>query len=352
MPTTTLAFDVAALRADFPILGQTLNGNPLVYLDNAATTQKPQVVIDALVEYYTQYNANIHRGLHTLAERATAAYEHTRGLAQGFINADEREEIVFTTGTTGGINLVAATYGRMVVNAGDEVVISAMEHHSNIVPWQMLCEQKGATLRVIPMSDEGVLDIAAAERMIGPKTKIVSVVWASNSLGTVNPVKQLAAMAHAAGAVLVVDAAQAIGHFEVDVQALDADFLAFSSHKLFGPTGIGVLYGKRALLEAMPPYQGGGEMIKDVTFERTTYNDLPYKFEAGTPNIADVIAFGRALEYVQGLDRQAIEAHEATLLARATAAVQAAVPDVRIVGQATDKISVLSFVVPGATRKT
>jgi len=347
-PATLIGFDVEAVRADFPILHQTLNGNPLVYLDNAATTQKPQVVIDSLVEYYTQYNANIHRGLHTLAERATAEYELTRTTVRDFIGAAEAEEIVFTTGTTGGINLIASTYGRANVQAGDEIVISAMEHHSNIVPWQMLCQEKGALLRVIPMTDAGELDMEAAAHLITPRTKVVAVVWASNSLGTVNPVQELIQLAHNQGAVLVLDAAQAIGHFKVDVQALNVDFLVFSSHKLFGPTGIGILYGKRALLEAMPPYQGGGEMIKDVTFERTTYNELPYKFEAGTPNIADVVAFRKAVEYVQNLDRPAAEAHEQALLAYATAALQAAVPDVQLIGTATDKIAVLSFVVPGA----
>lgn len=345
---TALGYDVAAVRKDFPILDQELNGNPLVYFDNAATTQKPNVVIEAITEYYRGYNANIHRGLHTLAERATTEFELTRTAAQRFLNAPEREEIIFTGGTTEGINLVAATYGRMAVSAGDEIVVSAMEHHSNIVPWQMLCQEKKAVLKVIPMSDAGVLDLEAAAQLIGPKTRIVSVVYASNSLGTVNPVREIIRMAHAQGAKVLVDAAQAAGHFPIDVQELDVDFLVLSSHKLFGPTGMGVLFGKRALLDAMPPYQGGGEMIKDVSFEKTTYNELPYKFEAGTPNIADVVAFRKAIEYVEALDRPAMAAYEQELLAHATQAVLAAVPEVRLIGQAPEKISVLSFIVPGA----
>ncbi len=346
--TTATAFDVAAIRADFPILAQQLNGNPLVYFDNAATTQKPASVIETIDEYYRSYNANIHRGLHALAERATHEFELTRTAAQRFLNAETREQIIFTGGTTEGINLVAATYGRMAVGEGDEIVVSAMEHHSNIVPWQMLCQEKKARLKVIPMSDHGVLDLDAAAQTIGPRTKVVAVVYASNSLGTVNPVKALIELAHAQGAVVLVDAAQAAGHFPLDVQALGADFLVLSSHKLFGPTGIGLLYGRRALLEAMPPYQGGGEMIRDVSFEHTTYNELPYKFEAGTPNIADVVAFRKAIEYVEALDRPAAHAHEQALLAHATEALQAAVPQARVIGQAADKISVLSFVVPGA----
>ena len=346
--TASPAFDVVTIRQDFPILAQELNGYPLVYFDNAATTQKPAVVIDAITDYYRNYNANIHRGLHALAERATKEFEETRTAVARFLNAESREQIIFTSGTTDGINRVAATYGRMAVREGDEVVVSAMEHHSNIVPWQMLCQERKAVLKVIPMNDEGVLDMEAARSLITEKTKIVAIVYASNSLGTVNPIQKLATLAHAVGAVILIDAAQAAGHFPLDVQALGADFLVLSSHKLFGPTGMGVLYGKRALLEAMPPYQGGGEMIRDVTFEKTTYNDIPYKFEAGTPNIADVVAFRKAIEYVEALDRPAVATYEQRMLAHATEALLEAVPEARVIGQAADKISVLSFVVPGA----
>jgi cysteine desulfurase / selenocysteine lyase len=348
MSTVSTSFDLATLRAQFPILSQELNGNPLVYFDNAATTQKPTVVINAISDYYNSYNANIHRGLHSLAERATAEYENTRTAVADFINSPTREQIIFTGGTTNGINLVAATYGRMAVSEGDEILVSAMEHHSNIVPWQMLCQERGATLKVLPMSDAGVLDLASLPSLLSSRTKIVAIVYASNSLGTVNQVSEIITQAHKVGAVVLVDAAQAIGHFECDVQALDVDFFVFSAHKLFGPTGLGVLYGRRALLEAMPPWQGGGEMIRDVTFEQTTYNDLPYKFEAGTPNIADVIAFRHSIDFVRTMDRAAARQHEDALLTHATVQVEARIPGLRVIGQAEDKISVLSFVVEGA----
>jgi len=272
----------------------------------------------------------------------------TRTTVARFLNAESSDQIIFTGGTTDGINLVAATYGRMAVQAGDEIVVSAMEHHSNIVPWQMLCQEKKATLRVIPMSDAGELDVEAAAAIITERTKLVALVYASNSLGTVNPIQEIIRLAHQAGAAVLIDAAQAVGHFPLDVQALDVDFLVLSSHKLFGPTGMGVLYGKRVHLEAMPPYQGGGEMIKDVTFEKTTYNELPYKFEAGTPNIADVVAFRKAVEYVECMDRPAVAAYEQELLAHATQALLKAVPEAKVIGTAAEKISVLSFVVPGA----
>jgi cysteine desulfurase / selenocysteine lyase len=294
-------FDVRQLRAHFPILQQKVNGHPLIYLDNAATTQKPEVVINALVRYYREYNANIHRGLHTLAEKATAAFEATRVEAQQFINAAEAEEVIFTTGTTGGINLVANAYGRKFLSAGDEVIISCLEHHSNIVPWQMICQEKGAILKVIPVDEDGNLIMDEYKKIISEKTKIVAVNHISNALGTINPVKEIIDIAHDYGAVTLLDGAQASAHVDIDVQELDCDFYAFSAHKLFGPSGVGVLYGKRKHLEAMDPYQGGGEMIKEVTFEKTTYTDIPYKFEAGTPNIADVVAFREAMVFVKSL---------------------------------------------------
>lgn len=344
------AFNVDDVRRDFPILTEQVNGQPLVYFDNAATTQKPTVVIDAISEYYQHFNANIHRGLHSLADRATAEFENTRESTRAFLNAESKDQIIFTTGTTGGLNMLAATYGRMMIGEGDEVVVSAMEHHSNIVPWQMLCQEKGATLKVIPMSDEAVLDMDAARRIINNsgKAKIVSVVYASNSLGTVNPVKEIIDLAHSAGAIAILDGAQSTGHFKVDVQALNVDFYVFSSHKIFGPTGMGVVYGKRALLEAMPPYQGGGEMIREVTFEQSTYNDIPYKFEAGTPNIADVVAFRKALEYVESFDREEVGRYEHQLLTHATGLLLENIPGARVIGQSPDKIAVLSFIVKGA----
>ncbi|MES2733473.1 MAG: cysteine desulfurase [Bacteroidota bacterium] len=341
-----VAFDVAKIRADFPILHQNIHGKPLVYFDNAATTQKPIPVIQALSSYYETINANIHRGIHTLAEKATAGYEATRETSRSFVNARLTEEIIFTRGTTEGINLVASTYGRQHVTKGGEVIISTMEHHSNIVPWQMLCEEKGATLRVIPIDENGDIIFEEYEKLLSEKTQFVSVVHVSNSLGTINPVKQIIAKAHEYGVKVLVDGAQATSHLHIDVQDLDADFYAFSSHKLYGPTGIGVLYGKKDLLEAMPPYQGGGEMIKEVSFEKTTYNDLPYKFEAGTPNIADTIALKTAIEYVNRLGKENIARHENNLLRYATESLDE-IPGLRIIGNAKQKISVLSFVLEG-----
>jgi cysteine desulfurase/selenocysteine lyase len=341
---TTL--DIAQLRKDFPILNQTIHNKPLVYFDNAATTQKPTPVIEALANYYQQFNANIHRGIHTLAEKATAEYEATRRLLQQFIGAGHAEEIVFTRGTTEGINLVATTFGKAFIHEGDEIILSAMEHHSNIVPWQMLCQERGAVLKVIPITDEGELVMESFERMLTDKTKLVSVVYASNSLGTVNPVRDVIRLAHQAGARVLLDAAQAASHIELDVTELDCDFLVFSSHKLYGPTGIGVLYGKKELLEELPPYQGGGEMIKEVSFEKTTYNELPYKFEAGTPNIADTIALKTAVEYVQKIGKPAIAEHEQELLAYATHRL-VEIPGLRLIGTAREKISVASFVIEG-----
>lgn len=344
--TTTIqkGFDVQAIRQQFPILDRKVKDRSLVYLDNAATSQKPQVVIDALVSYYTTYNANIHRGIHTLAEEATAAYEATRDAVRQFIHASSREEIIFTRGTTEGINLVAATWGRQNIKAGDEIIISAMEHHSNIVPWQVLCEEKGAVLKVIPVSDEGELLMQEFDKLLSSKTKLVSIVHVSNALGTVNPVKQIIDKAHRAGAVVVVDGAQSIVHLDIDVQQLDCDFFSFSSHKMYGPTGVGVLYGKKHLLEAMPVFQGGGEMIKEVTFEKTIFNDLPYKFEAGTPNIADTIAFKAAIDFVTKTGKAKVRDHENELLAYATAQLEQ-IPGLTIIGRAKEKISVISFII-------
>jgi cysteine desulfurase/selenocysteine lyase len=339
-------FDVRKVRRDFPILEQTVHGKPLVYLDNAATTQKPRAVLDTERRYYVEDNANIHRGVHLLSQRATESYEAARGVARRFLNAKSDKEIIFTRGTTEGINLVAATYGRRHVRAGDEVIISALEHHSNIVPWQMLCEEQGARLRVIPINDAGELVMEEYERLLSPRTKIVAVTHVSNALGTVNPVERIIRLAHAQGVPVLVDGAQSVQHVPVDVQALDCDFFTFSSHKIYGPTGVGILYGKQALLEAMPPYQGGGDMIRSVTFEKTTYAPLPAKFEAGTPNIAGGIALAAALEYVEAIGIDAIAAHEAELLAYATDAVQE-VPGVRLVGTAAEKASVLSFTLEG-----
>lgn len=344
--TLVRGYDVEAIRQQFPVLAREVKGRPLVYLDNAATTQKPQAVIDALVQYYTQYNANIHRGIHTLAEEATAAFEATRDAVKEFINAGSREQIVFTRGTTEGINLVAQTWGRQNLQAGDEILITNMEHHSNIVPWYVLCQQTGARLKVIPVTEAGELDMEAFHQLLGPKTRLVSVVHVSNALGTINPVKTIIDAAHAVGAVVMVDGAQSSVHLDIDVQALDCDFFAFSSHKVYGPTGVGVLYGKQQLLESMPVYQGGGEMIKEVSFESISYNDLPYKYEAGTPNIADTIAFRAALDFTRALGKEAIRRHESDLLNYATLQLQA-LPGLRIIGQAKEKISVISFVIDG-----
>ncbi len=340
------SFDVSAIRQQFPVLEREVKGKLLTYFDNAATSQKPQVVIDALVNYYTHYNANIHRGIHTLAEEATAAFEHTRDAARKFINAETREQIIFTRGATEGINLVANTWGRQNIGEGDEIIISGMEHHSNIVPWQMLCEEKGARLRVIPVDDNGELVMAEFHGMLGNKTKLLAIVHASNSLGTINPVRQMARAAHEAGAVVLVDGAQSAVHLNIDVRDMGCDFFVFSAHKLYGPTGAGVLYGKTELLQSMPPFHGGGEMIKEVTFEKTIYNDLPYKFEAGTPNIADTIAFGTALEFIEKTGKEQIRRHEQELLEYATTEVQR-IPGLRIIGQAKEKVSVLSFVIDG-----
>jgi cysteine desulfurase / selenocysteine lyase len=339
-------YDVNEVRRDFPILHQQVNGHPLVYLDNGATSQKPQSVIDAVRHYYEHDNANVHRGVHTLSERATNDYEGARDIAQRFVNASDRGEIILVRSATEGINLVAQSYGRGRLVPGDEIIISTMEHHSNIVPWQMLAGQTGAVVKVIPVADNGELDMDAYLEMLGPKTRIVSVVHVSNALGTVNPVKSIIDAAHDAGAVAIIDGAQAAPHLAIDVQALDCDFYTFSGHKVFGPTGIGVLHGKRALLESMDPYQGGGDMIRSVSFEGTTYNELPYKFEAGTPNIAGAIGLGAALEYVTHLGLDAVAAHEHDLLEAATSAL-GAIPGVRLIGTARDKSSIVSFVMDG-----
>jgi cysteine desulfurase/selenocysteine lyase len=338
--------DINKIRQDFPILDEKVNGRDLVYFDNAATTQKPFVVLEALANYYGHYNANIHRGIHFLAEKATSAFEDSRTTIQKFLNAAHKEEIIFTYGTTDGINLVAQTYGRKFLKEGDEIIISTLEHHSNIVPWQMLCEENGCVLRVIPIDDNGDLILEEYEKMLSEKTKFVSVIHVSNSLGTINDVKFIAKKAHAVGAKVLVDGAQASSHFTIDVQDLDADFYVFSAHKIFGPTGMGVLYGKSDILNAMPPYRGGGEMIKEVTFEKTTYNELPYKFEAGTPNIADVVAVKFAIDYINDLGKENIAAYEDELLKYATEKLSE-IGGLRIVGQAKEKVSVVSFVLDG-----
>jgi cysteine desulfurase / selenocysteine lyase len=339
--------DIAAIRLEFPILNREVKGRPLIYLDNAATTQKPQCVLDALIHYYTYYNANIHRGIHTLAEEATAAFEQTRDAVKLFIGAGSREEIIFTKGTTESINLVAYSWGRKNIYAGDEIIISAMEHHSNIVPWQLLCEEKNAILKIIPVNDDGELLVEEYEKMLGPKTRLLSIVHVSNALGTVNPVKQMIASAHAVGAVVMVDGAQSSVHLDVDVRDMDCDFFAFSAHKLYGPTGVGVLYGKKEILESMPPFQGGGEMIKEVSFQKTTFNDLPYKFEAGTPNIGDVIAFKYALQFVQTIGKEKIRSHEQDLLEYAHRELEK-IPGLHIVGKAREKVSLVSFIIDKA----
>jgi len=342
--TIQKGLDIDAIRRQFPILNREVKGKTLVYFDNAATAQKPQSVIDALISYYTQYNANVHRGIHTLAEEATLAMEKSRDAAQEFINAASREQIVFTKGTTEGINLVASTWGRQNIRAGDEIIVSNLEHHSNIVPWQILIEEKGATLKVIPVNEKGELIIDEYKKLLSPKTKLVAVNHASNALGTINPVREIIDEAHKVGALALIDGAQSTVHLDIDVQEMDCDFFVFSSHKMYGPTGVGVLYGKRELLESMPPYQGGGEMIKEVTFEKTTYNDLPYKYEAGTPNIADIIAFRAAIEFVNGIGKKNIKQYEDQLLQYGTSKLKQ-IPGLRIVGEAKDKVSVISFVV-------
>jgi cysteine desulfurase/selenocysteine lyase len=333
-------------RGNFPVLSQRVHGKPLVYLDNAATTQKPQSVIDAMNQFYQADNSNIHRGVHELSERSTRHYEEARVKVQRFLNAADWREIVFVRGATEAINLVAYTFGRRHVEAGDEIVISAMEHHSNIVPWQILCEEKQAVLRVIPINDRGELLLDEYEKLLGPRTKLVSVVHVSNALGTINPVAEIVNIAHRHGVPVFIDGAQAVAHMKVDVRALDCDFYALSGHKMFGPTGIGVLYGKAALLDKMPPYQGGGDMIRSVTFAKTTYNGLPYKFEAGTPNIAGTIGLGAAIDYLNdiGLDRIASYEHE--LLAYGTAQLES-IPGLRLIGTAREKASILSFILEG-----
>jgi len=342
--TISTSLDVHAIREQFPVLTRKVKGRPLVYLDNAATSQKPQAVIDAIVHYYSHYNANIHRGIHTLAEEATAAFEETRDAVQHFLNAASREEIIFTRGATEGINLVAYAWGRKNIHAGDEIIISTMEHHSNIVPWQVLCQEKGASLKVIPINDLGELMLDEYEKLLGPKTRLVSIVHVSNALGTLNPVGKIISLAHQAGALVLVDGAQSSVHLDIDVRALDCDFFVFSSHKIYGPTGVGVLYGKRELLDSMAIFQGGGEMIKEVSFEKTTFNDLPYKFEAGTPNIADTIALKTALDFVEQTGKEKIRKHEASLLAYATDQLEQ-LPGLKIIGTAREKISVISFVI-------
>ncbi len=345
-PAARRTLDVARVRADFPILGERIHGKPLVYLDNAATTQKPLGVLEAMDALYRHEYSNIHRGLHELSERATRAYERSRATVREFLSAASEREIVFTRGTTESINLVAQTYGRQHVQAGDEILISAMEHHSNIVPWQILCEEKRAVLRVAPMNDEGELLLEEFERKVGPRTRLVSVVHVSNALGTVNPVKEIVEIARGRGIPVFVDGAQAVAHTKVDVQALGCDFYAFSGHKIYGPTGIGILYAKAEQLEAMSPYQGGGDMIASVTFEKTTYNRIPHKFEAGTPNLAGAVGLGAALDYVSAIGLDAIGAYESALLAYATQRVLT-VPGLRLIGTAREKCSVLSFVLEG-----
>lgn len=342
--TLSTAFDVQEVRKQFPVLSQEVNGKPLVYFDNAATTQKPQQVIDALNHYYKRDNANIHRGIHTLAERATADFEATRQSLKNFLGAREAEEIIFTKGTTDSINLVASSYGRAFVKEGDEIIISAMEHHSNIVPWQILCEEKGAELKIIPVNEQGEIILDEYRKLLSEKTKIVSVVYASNSLGTINPVQEIIELAHAQNAVVIVDGAQASAHLEIDVQKLNCDFYALSAHKMYGPTGVGVLYGKRKLLEKMPPYQSGGEMISNVSFKHTTYNDIPYKFEAGTPNIAGVVAFKQAIDFVQKIGKPQIHTYEQELLTYAQQELEK-IEGLKIIGTASTKVSVVSFVV-------
>ncbi|MBI2061121.1 MAG: cysteine desulfurase [Nitrospirae bacterium] len=338
--------DVARIRRDFPILKRKVRGRPLVYLDNAATTQKPAAVIEAIRDYYSRYNANIHRGVHQLSEQATDGFEKSRELIRSFLGAGETREIVFVRGATEGINLVAQSLGRKFVSKGDEIVVTTMEHHSNIVPWQMLCEGTGAVLRVVPISDRGELELDSFDRLLSSKTRLVAVTHVSNALGTVNPIDVIVRHAHSAGAAVLVDGAQAVPHMKVDVKSLDCDFYVFSSHKVYGPTGIGVVYGKRRWLEEMPPYQGGGDMIASVTFEKTLYNRLPYKFEAGTPDIAGAIGLGAALEYVNHIGLGAIARHETDLLIHAAESLEE-IDGVRLIGKAAERAAVVSFVVDG-----
>jgi len=338
--------DVAAIRADFPILATRVNGKPLVYFDNGATSQKPQLVIDAIVNYYSHTNSNIHRGVHHLSQLATDAYEVARGKVRDFISAKSSSEIIFTKGTTEGINLVTQTWGRNYLKPGDEVVVTAMEHHANIVPWQMVCEQTGAILKVIPMDSNGELILEEAQKIISSRTRMLAMMHVSNALGTINPVEQIMEMARNVGALILLDGAQAVPHFKVDVQALDCDFYVFSAHKMFGPTGVGILYGKERILAEIPPYQGGGDMIKTVTFEKTTYNESPFKFEAGTPNIEGGIALGAAIDYMNALNHDAVIDYENSLLHYGTQALKA-VEGVRIIGEAAHKVPVISFNING-----
>jgi cysteine desulfurase/selenocysteine lyase len=345
-PDAHPAFDVGRIRADFPLLRQQVHGQPLVYLDNAATSQKPQVVIDTLTRYYAEENSNVHRGVHVLSERATEAYEAARANVRRFLNAADTREVIFVRGATEGINLVAQSYGRASIKPGDEIIISWMEHHSNIVPWQMLCEEKGVVLRVVPINEDGEVLLDEYERLLNPRTKFVALVHVSNALGTINPVKRMIEMAHRQRVPVLLDGAQAVAHLPVDVQELDCDFYVFSGHKVLGPTGIGILYGKADFLEDMPPYQGGGDMILSVTFEKTRYNTLPYKFEAGTPHIAGVVGLGAALDYLRGIGLDRIAAYEQALLAYGTD-VLLAIPGLRLIGTAKEKAGVLSFVLEG-----
>ena len=339
-------YDLQAIRAQFPILSRKVKGKDLVYLDNAATAQKPVGVIDSLVHYYSHYNANIHRGLHTLADEATAAYEASRMSVKEFVGASSPDEVIFTKGTTESINLVAHSWGKAFLNEGDEIIITSLEHHANIVPWQMIAAEKKAILRVIPINDDGILDLEAFKSMLGHKTKFVSVVHVSNALGIINPVEEIIRLSHEFNAVVLVDGAQSSVHLDIDVQTLGCDFYAFSGHKIYGPTGVGVLYGRKDILESMPPYQGGGEMIKEVRFEHTTYNELPFKFEAGTPNIADVIALKAGIDFIKTIGKPAIRKHEEMLLAYATAKLKE-IAGLRIIGDVKNKVSVISFVIDG-----
>lgn len=343
----TTTFDVNSVRDDFPILKQQVNGCPLVYLDNGATSQKPQSVIDAIVEYYTATNSNVHRGVHTMSQQATDGYEGARSKVQKFINASKDREIIFTRNTTEGVNLVAHSYGRQNIGPGDDIIVSNMEHHSNIVPWQMLCEEKGANLKVVPIDNSGELVMDEYQKLLSSRTKLVSITHVSNSLGTILPAKQIVEMAHSHGAPVLLDGAQAVPHMPVDMQDLDCDFYVFSGHKLFGPTGIGILYGKESYLNSMPPFLGGGDMIKSVTFEKTIYNDLPYKFEGGTPDIAGAIGLGAAIDYVNSIGFDQIIAHEDALLQYGTEALES-IAGVQIIGTAAHKAGILSFVMDAA----
>lgn len=340
------AFDIGQVRADFPILNTTMNGKPLVFLDSAASSQKPLAVIEAMNEYYKTGHANVHRGVYQLSQKATDQFEQSRRTVQHFLNAAHDHEIIFVRGTTEGINLVASSYGEKFIHAGDEIIVSGLEHHSNIVPWQMLCERKNAKLKVIPVLDNGELDMDVYAQLLNEKVKIVAVNHISNALGTINPVAKIIGMAHEHGIPVLIDGAQATPHMEVDVQALDADFYVFSGHKVFGPTGIGILYGKEKWLNAMPPYQGGGEMISRVSFEKTTFNELPFKFEAGTPDIAGVVGLGAAIEYLQGIDMEALREYEHQLLTYATEQLST-IEGIRFIGTATEKASVISFLIDG-----